>query len=71
MAYGLPIITLALHGQDAIANNKVGIKCPVSSPQETVLALKEAILFFHNNRIILEEMSNASFKYAKQKTWEK
>lgn len=71
MAYGLPIVTLALHGQDLIVNNNVGIKCPVSSPQETVLALKEAILFLHNNRNILEEMSNAAFKHAGQKTWEK
>jgi glycosyltransferase involved in cell wall biosynthesis len=70
MAYGLPVVTLALHGQDAIVNEAVGIKCPAINPEETVVALKEAILSLHNDRKKLEEMSVAAYQYARLQTWD-
>lgn len=69
MAYGLPIITLQLHGQDAIVNEHVGIKCPVDNPEQTVEALKTAILLLYNDRNKLEQMGVAAFEYAKMQTW--
>ena len=70
MAYGLPIVTLKLHGQDAIVNDSVGIKCNVNNPEETVVELKNAILSLYQNRDLLQEMSKNAFEYAKQQTWE-
>jgi glycosyltransferase involved in cell wall biosynthesis len=71
MAYGLPVVTLALHGQDTIVNEAVGIKCPVINPAETVLALKEAILVLYHDRKRLKKMSRAAYDYAQNQTWEK
>ena len=69
MAYGLPIVTLKLHGQDAIVNDSVGIKCNVIDPNETVIELKNAILSLYNNRELLQVMSENAFEYAKKQTW--
>jgi glycosyltransferase involved in cell wall biosynthesis len=69
MAYGLPIVTLKLHGQDAIVNVAVGIKCNVIDPNETVIELKNAILSLYNNRELLQVMSENAFEYAKKQTW--
>jgi glycosyltransferase involved in cell wall biosynthesis len=69
MAYGLPIVTLKLHGQDAIVNDAVGIKCNVIDPNETVIELKNAILSLYNNRELLQVMSENAFEYAKKQTW--
>jgi glycosyltransferase involved in cell wall biosynthesis len=71
MAYGLPIVTLKLHGQDAIVNETVGIKCNVNNPSETVLELKNAILSLYQNRDLLQVLSNNAFEFAKSQTWEK
>ena len=70
MAYGLPIITLKLHGQDAIVNDTVGIKCNVNNPDETVIELKNAILSLYYDRDLLQVMSKNAFEYAKKQTWE-
>ena len=70
MAFGLPVITLELHGQDAIVNSEVGIKCKAITPDETVLELKNAILSLYNDRNKLRIMGNAAFVYAKKQTWE-
>jgi glycosyltransferase involved in cell wall biosynthesis len=69
MAYGLPIVTLKLHGQDAIVNDSVGIKCNVIDPNQTVIELKNAILSLYNNRELLQVMSENAFEYAKKQTW--
>jgi len=69
MAYGLPIVTLKLHGQDAIVNDAVGIKCNVIDPNETVIELKNAILSLYYNRELLQVMSENAFEYAKKQTW--
>lgn len=69
MAFGLPIVTLKLHGQDAIVNDEVGIKCNAINPEETVIELKNAILSLYNNRELLQVMSEKAFEYAKKQTW--
>lgn len=70
MAYGLPVITLKLHGQDAIINSKVGIKCEATIPEETVIELKNAIFELYHDRKKLKLMGHAAFNYAKQQTWD-
>jgi glycosyltransferase involved in cell wall biosynthesis len=69
MAYGLPVVTIKLHGQDAIVNDKVGIKCSANNPKETVEALKNAILLLFHDRQKLNKMGVAAFEYARQQTW--
>jgi len=69
MAYGLPIVTLKLHGQDAIVNSKVGIKCNALRPEETVIELRNAIISLYEDKQKLKEMSLDAYNFAKQQTW--
>ena len=71
MAFGLPVVTLQLHGQDLLVNEAVGIKASVNNPEQTVIELANAILLLHNDRKLLGRMSKAAFNFAKVHTWEK
>jgi len=71
MAYGLPVVTLQLHGQDLLVNEEVGLKASVNNPEQTVTELANAILLLHNDRVLLSKMSKAAFNFAKEHTWEK
>lgn len=71
MAFGLPVITLDLHGQAEIVNHETGIKVPVFEPSETVDMLSTAILelSFDENRF--NRMRHAAFEFARNHTWDK
>ncbi len=71
MAFGMPSITLNLHGQALIVDDSRGIKAPCSSPKETILVLKEAILKLYNNPELVETMSRAAYDFAESQKWEK
>ena len=71
MAFGLPVVTLQLHGQDLLVNEAVGIKASVNNPEQTVIELANAILLLHNDRKLLGRMSKAAFNFAKEHIWEK
>jgi glycosyltransferase involved in cell wall biosynthesis len=71
MAFGLPVITLNLHGQAEIVNDNTGIKVPVSDPEETVKLLKDAILELSSDEKRFNGMRHAAFEFARNHTWEK
>lgn len=71
MAYGLPLITLKLHGQAVIVSETTGIACPCSSPKIVINNLKEAILSFYNNEKNITQMSKAAHSFAIEQTWDK
>jgi glycosyltransferase involved in cell wall biosynthesis len=69
MGNGLPIICLAIHGQNEIVTDLTGIRCELSSPQKTIDNFVDAILELDNNRDKLAQMSLAAIKYAKTQLW--
>ena len=69
MAYGLPVITLDLHGQAQIVQEDTGIKCTVKSVDAAIDELKKAVLLLYNDRERLEELSKNAFLFAKEQTW--
>lgn len=69
MAYGMPVITIKLHGQAEIVNEKTGICCPCSSPNETVEELKKAVLGLYQNPLLVTQMSKAAYEFALEQTW--
>ncbi len=71
MAYGLPVITLKLHGQALIVSETTGIACSCENPEKAIINLKEAILSFYNQDANITEMSIASHTFASQQTWDK
>jgi glycosyltransferase involved in cell wall biosynthesis len=70
MAYGLPIITLNIHGQAFIVNEDTGFRCACKTPEEAILNLKSTILKLYNDPQLLTKMSNAAYQFALKQTWE-
>jgi glycosyltransferase involved in cell wall biosynthesis len=69
MAFGLPVITLDLHGQGEIVNDETGIKIPAIDPEETVDKLAESILELSSDNLKFNRMRHAAFDFARQHTW--
>lgn len=69
MAFGMPVVSINLHGQSIIINDETGFRCPCKNPAETIEALANAILKLYYNPDLLSSMSLAAHKYALQQTW--
>jgi glycosyltransferase involved in cell wall biosynthesis len=69
MAYGLPIVTINLHGQGFIVNDETGIRCKCDTPQIAIEELEKAILYLYNNPENFTAMSQAAHDFAKRQTW--
>ncbi|WP_158974680.1 glycosyltransferase family 4 protein [Cellulophaga sp. L1A9] len=71
MAFGLPIITLDLHGQSLMVNSDKGIKVSVQKPEKTIEELTNFIVKLDHNRDELLRLSENAYLYAKDQTWPK
>jgi len=69
MAFGLPVVTINLHGQGLIVNDDTGIRCKCDTPEIAVDELEKAILYLYNNPDRVTIMSKAAYEFAKQQTW--
>lgn len=69
MAFGLPIVTINLHGQGFIVNDETGIRCKCDTPQTAIEELGKAILYLYNNPEKVTQMSHAAHEFAKTQTW--
>lgn len=71
MAYGLPVVTLNLHGQAVIVNNQTGIRCSIEQPDRTIAELEQGILSLYNNPKLVYNMSQNAHNFALDQTWDK
>lgn len=69
MAYGLPIITLDLHGGKNLVPDDAGIKVPVSTPDATVQAIARAVEQLYDNPEKRRAMGQAGYAFSKTQTW--
>lgn len=69
MAFGQPVITLNLHGQGLIVNDKTGIRCPCDTPEIAISALKKAILNLYEHPEVVRSMSLEANHFARQQNW--
>lgn len=69
MAFGMPVITLNLHGQGIIVSDETGIRCSPQSPTIAVAELKEAVLELYNNPAKVSSMSAKAAEYASRQKW--
>jgi glycosyltransferase involved in cell wall biosynthesis len=69
LSFGMPVVTLNLHGQALLVNDDTGIRCDVTTPEETILKLKEAIIDLHNNPGKVSQMSHEAAMFARKETW--
>lgn len=71
MAYGLPIITINLHGQSFIVNDDTGFRCKCDTLKQAIEELHKSITELYNNPAKLTQMSIAAHEFALQQTWSK
>jgi glycosyltransferase involved in cell wall biosynthesis len=69
MAFGLPVVTLHLHGQGIIVNDETGIRCACDTPEMAIIELTKALLYLYNNPVVISKMSAAAYEYASKQTW--
>ncbi len=66
----LPVLCFNVCGQGDSINEKVGIKIPLSNPNQSVKDFSEKINFIYNNRNILSSLSNGCEKRQQELSWE-
>ncbi len=71
LSFGLPVVTLDLHGQSIIVNDKIGIKCSIDDPEDIELELSKAILQLYNDKTLVRKMSLAAYNFGKKQNWER
>ena len=70
MAYGMPIVTLNLHGQAIIVNEKTGFRCACDTPEQAIQSLSAAIMSLYNEPGLLMTMSGEAHAFALKQTWD-
>jgi glycosyltransferase involved in cell wall biosynthesis len=71
MSQSLPILTLDHQGAGDFVPSSAGIKVAVTTPEETVAALAQAIRRLVESPELCRKMSEAAWKYAQEHTWDK
>ncbi|AKD03919.1 glycosyltransferase family 4 protein [Pontibacter korlensis] len=69
MAYGLPIVTLDLHGAQNLVPDEAGIKVPVSTPDQTANAIAAAVEKLYDQPLLRRKMGVSGYKFSKSQTW--
>jgi glycosyltransferase involved in cell wall biosynthesis len=68
-AFGLPVVTINLHGQALIVNDKTGVVCDCDTPEIAIGQLKNAIIDLYNHPDKVTSLSTAAYEFANQQTW--
>jgi len=69
MAYGMPVITLDLHGPGLIVNETRGIKCACDTPDIAIKNLKAAVLELYRDPARVARLSEGSFRFSATQVW--
>lgn len=70
MAYSLPTITLAIHGQNEIINETNGIKVPVINQEQVLTELARAVERLYANPDERLRMGREARRFAESQVWE-
>ena len=71
MAGGAAVVTLDHHGPRMAVPRRVGIKVPVTTPEETAAALARALEELAREPAEVDAMSAAGMRWAAENTWDK
>jgi glycosyltransferase involved in cell wall biosynthesis len=70
MAFGLPVITLNLHGQGLMITEDRGFRASIDNPQRTINELADFIKNLQQQRSELKRLSKNAYEYASEQTLE-
>lgn len=70
MAHGLPIITLDHQGAGDHIPDDAGIKVPVTSPEETISKLAQAVEYLYDRPELRASLGRKGFAFARVQNWE-
>jgi len=70
IANGLPVLCFDTCGQGDCVSDSVGIKIPLTTPEQSAIDFAEAIKKLNVNRDLLKEMSENCAKRAQELSWE-
>jgi glycosyltransferase involved in cell wall biosynthesis len=71
MAYGMPVVTLDLHGPGLIVDANRGFKCACGTPAIAIESLKAAILALYDSPDLVGRLSQGSYEFAASQGWQK
>lgn len=71
VANRLPVICFDTCGQGDVVNNDVGIKIPLSTPNQSVKDFAEKIEYLYSHREVLAQMSENCKQRAEELSWER
>ncbi|MCV7215700.1 glycosyltransferase family 4 protein [Mycobacterium crocinum] len=71
MAFGMPVVTLDLHGQSLIVDADRGFKCSSDTPDIAIDNLKAAILELYSDPALIGRLSAGAFRFASLQRWDK
>lgn len=66
----LPVLCFDVCGQGDAVNDQVGMKIPLSNPQQSVKDFAEKISYLYNNKDILKELSRNCKQRQKELSWD-
>jgi glycosyltransferase involved in cell wall biosynthesis len=69
MAYGLPIITLNIHGVRALVPDGVGIKAEAENPADTLTQLSAAVEYMYQHPAERMAFGKKGYEFAKTQVW--
>jgi hypothetical protein len=69
MAYGLPIITLNIHGVRALVPDGVGIKAEANDPTDTLTQLAAAVEYMYQHPGERIAFGKKGYEFAKTQVW--
>jgi glycosyltransferase involved in cell wall biosynthesis len=71
MAFGLPVITLDIHGSALAVSNDCGIKIKPTTKENTALDIARAVTRMYKDVEFRKKCSVNAYNYAKGNTWER
>jgi glycosyltransferase involved in cell wall biosynthesis len=71
MAFGLPVITLDIHGSSLAVSNDCGIKIKPTTKENTALDIAKAISRMYKDVEFRKKCSVNAYNYARENTWER
>jgi glycosyltransferase involved in cell wall biosynthesis len=71
MAFGLPVITLDIHGSSLAVSHKCGNKVKPTTKEKTAQDIAKAIGTMYEDVELRKQFSRNAYQYAKSNTWER